>query len=280
MRIASMSPHGSQSPCAIPPGAPPRDSPSTPRRQLRRLVAWGALDKGGQEPSQHHPGAMHSLTDCRWLDLQDLRHISRRELLQIPQHEGNTIMLGQTGDRLLHMRDQPLPVDQILDPRRNHEFFWRLPVSSRAVELRKVCLKRLLGTAAPGTYVHQRGVSADPVQPRSKSRFAAKRRQVPEHLQERLLHDVEGVLVVSGESVCQSINTVLIARDELLEGRVFPSRGACSQGFVRDSRIRSHSQGRPHNTGSSSFRCRAASGVTGAGERRNSHTPDLRASDM
>jgi hypothetical protein len=114
-------------------------------------------------------------------------------------------------------RREALAIEPLFDVRSDLELVGCATMPAGAIEARKETLERLGGPARARASMHQRGVRRDPVHPRAEPRITSKRAEAPEDPKQRLLGDVEGVVVVPDETAGESEHAVLIACHELLE---------------------------------------------------------------
>ena len=80
--------------------------------------------------------------------------------------------------------------------------------------------------------MHQRAVGRDAIQPGRELGLAAELGNLAVHLQKRVLQDFLGVGGIARQAKRQAVHLVLVARDQLIEGRVVTRAQACDELLV------------------------------------------------
>ena len=204
---------------------------------------------------------MHALPHRRRCHTEGPRHILGRQFFEIAQYERVSIQIGQPRNDLACLLGEELPIQQFVCARRDLQFNGRGDMGPLRIEPWQKHLDRLGRVPRSRATLHERRVARDPIQPGSKLRLPAKRRQVTIDLQKRFLQHV-GRVSLAGETACQAKDPRLVPSHDRFERGVVPCRRSRGERFIARLRCGDDGTHRVYRLLIAAFTFAASSGDT------------------
>ena len=157
-------------------------------------------------------------------------NLLRRELLDVPQHENDAVIVRQLLDARANGRPRLFSLEQLI--RRCTPFLKLLDVMAILLEGRQQDVNGVFWFPASRPQLHERGVYDNPVQPGRKQAGSLKLVQAPKRAEIRGLHDVSGVLVIPREPARDREQAPPEHADHRLKGPLVPGSKSSEESLL------------------------------------------------
>src|SRR5947207_2491160 len=198
-------------------------APSMGRRTANRRIdttpgflSGHLLHAARERLAQREPRAVQARLHGGDAEVEDLRDLLRREVLELAQDEDRAVRLGKRVDRLRRVQGELALDDAIVD--RGGPVVDGLGDLAAVGVARRRLFERSLVVPALHAQPHERRVHRDAMEPRGERALRLELIDLAEHLQERVLERVLGERLVAREPERHAEEARLVTRDDLAEG--------------------------------------------------------------